>query len=74
MPWLIHHWETIRYIFSGTTKIKNLDANIDSLKVNLTDDDLKEISSQVREEDVAGGRQYTSFAHYTWKYADTPKK
>jgi hypothetical protein len=42
--------------------------------VNLTDDDLKEISSQVREEDVAGGRQYTSFAHYTWKYADTPKK
>ncbi|WVZ69674.1 hypothetical protein U9M48_018425 [Paspalum notatum var. saurae] len=50
----------------GTTKIKNLDANIDALKVKLTDEDLKEISSQIREEEVAGGRQYTSFAHATW--------
>ncbi|WVZ69651.1 hypothetical protein U9M48_018406 [Paspalum notatum var. saurae] len=58
----------------GTTKIKNLDANIDALKVKLTDEDLKEISSQIREEEVAGGRQFTSFEHATWKYADTPKK
>ena len=60
--------------FSGTTKIKNLDSNIDSLKIKLTEDDLKEISSQIREEDVAGGRSYTSFAHANWNYADTPKK
>ncbi|CAN6354058.1 unnamed protein product [Urochloa humidicola] len=58
----------------GITKIKNLDANIDALKVKLTDANLKEIGSQIREEDVAGGRQYTSFAHTVWKYADTPKK
>jgi hypothetical protein len=44
------------------------------LKVKLTDEDLKEMGSQIREEDVAGGRQFTSFAHTTWKYADTPKK
>ncbi|WVZ69661.1 hypothetical protein U9M48_018416 [Paspalum notatum var. saurae] len=60
--------------YDWTTKIKNLDANIDALKVKLTDEDLKEIGSQIREEEVAGGRQYTSFAHTTWKYADTPKK
>ena len=62
------------YNFPGTTKIRNLDSNIDSVKVKLTEDELKEISDQIREEDVAGGRQYTSFAHTTWNYADTPKK
>ena len=60
--------------FSGTTKIKNLDSNIDSLKIKLAEDDLKEISNQIREEDVAGGRSYTSFAHANWNHADTPKK
>ncbi|WVZ54061.1 hypothetical protein U9M48_004926 [Paspalum notatum var. saurae] len=53
----------------------NLDTNINgALKVKLTDEDLKEIGSQIREEEVAGGRQYAFFAHTTWKYADTPKK
>uniref|UniRef100_A0A0D9V2Y7 NADP-dependent oxidoreductase domain-containing protein n=1 Tax=Leersia perrieri TaxID=77586 RepID=A0A0D9V2Y7_9ORYZ len=73
LAWVLHQGDDVVPI-PGTTKIKNLDANIDSLKVKLTDDDLKEMSSQIREEDVAGGRQYTSFAHYTWKFADTPKK
>lgn len=62
------------FAFLGTTKVKNLDANIDSLKVKLTDEDLKEITSQIRADDVAGGRQYNSYAHTSWKYADTPKK
>ena len=60
--------------FSGTTKTKNLDANVESLKVKLTGEDLKEIASPLRAEDVAGGRQYSSYAHTSWKYADTPKK
>ena len=60
--------------FSGTTKTNNLDANVESLKVKLTAEDLKEIASQIRAEDVAGGRQYSSYAHTSWKYADTPKK
>lgn len=66
--------EIFSKIYSGTTKIKNLDANIDSLKVKLTDDDLKEISSEIREEDVAGARQNTSFRPTNWNYADTPRK
>ncbi|KAJ1284348.1 hypothetical protein BS78_03G196800 [Paspalum vaginatum] len=73
LSWVLHQGDDAVPI-PGTTKIKNLDANIDALKVKLTDEDLKEISSQIREEEVAGGRQYTSFAHVTWKYADTPKK
>jgi hypothetical protein len=44
------------------------------LKVKLTAEDLKEIACQIRAEDVAGGRQYSSYAHTSWKYADTPKK
>jgi len=42
--------------------------------VKLTDEDLKEMDSQIREEDVAGERQFASFQHAIWKYADTPKK
>ena len=66
--------EIFSKIYSGTTKIKNLDANIDSLKVKLTDEDLKEINSEIREEDVAGARQNTSFGPTNWNYADTPRK
>ncbi|WVZ69676.1 hypothetical protein U9M48_018425 [Paspalum notatum var. saurae] len=73
LAWVLHQGDDVVPI-PGTTKIKNLDANIDALKVKLTDEDLKEIGSQIREEDVAGGRQYASFEHATWKYADTPKK
>ncbi|KAL5655801.1 hypothetical protein ACJX0J_035120, partial [Zea mays] len=67
LAWVLHQGDDVVPI-PGTTKIKNLDSNIDSLKVKLTDEDLKEIGSQIREEDVAGGRQFTSFAHTTWKY------
>ncbi|CAO2165561.1 unnamed protein product [Urochloa humidicola] len=73
LAWVLHQGDDVVPI-PGTTKIKNLDANIDSLKVKLTDEDLKEITSQVRADDVAGGRQYNSYAHTSWKYADTPKK
>ena len=63
--------------YAGTTKIKNLEANIDALKVKFTGEELKEIVSQIRQEDVAGDRPHTSFTHTTWstwKYADTPRK
>uniref|UniRef100_A0A8R7R1L7 NADP-dependent oxidoreductase domain-containing protein n=2 Tax=Triticum urartu TaxID=4572 RepID=A0A8R7R1L7_TRIUA len=73
LTWVLHQGGDVVPI-PGTTKIKNLDSNIDSLKIKLTEDDLKEISSQIREEDVAGGRSYTSFAHANWNHADTPKK
>jgi len=41
------------------------------LKVKLTDEDLKEITTHIRADDVAGGRQYNSYAHTAWKDADT---
>ncbi|RZS26178.1 hypothetical protein BHM03_00059484, partial [Ensete ventricosum] len=55
-----------------TTKLRNLDDNIGSLKVKLTEDDLKEISDAVREEEVAGYRSHRSFESVTWKYTNTP--
>ncbi|OEL30549.1 putative aldo-keto reductase 1 [Dichanthelium oligosanthes] len=73
LAWVLHQGHDVVPI-PGTTKIKNLDANIDSLKVKLTDEDLKEIGSQIREDDVAGARQNTSFAPTNWNYADTPRK
>ncbi|CAD6237865.1 unnamed protein product [Miscanthus lutarioriparius] len=73
LAWVLHQGDDVVPI-PGTTKIKNLDSNIGSLKVRLTDEDLKEIGSHIREEDVAGGRHFTSSALASWKYADTPKK
>ena len=60
--------------FTGTTKIKNLDNNIGSLKVKLTEEDLKEISDAVPIEEVAGGRSYQNREHLLWKFATTPPK
>ena len=60
-------------IFSaGTTKIKNLDHNIESLEVKLTEDEMKEISDAVPLEEVAGGRTYSHIRHVVWEFADTP--
>nr|CAB3477633.1 unnamed protein product [Digitaria exilis] len=73
LAWVLHQGDDVVPI-PWTTKIKNLDANIDSLKVKLTNEDLKVISSQIREEDVAGARQNTSFAPTNWNYANTPRK
>nr|AVY91681.1 aldo/keto reductase [Saccharum hybrid cultivar SP80-3280] len=73
LAWVLHQGDDVVPI-PGTTKTTNLDANVESLKVKLTAEDLKEIACQIRAEDVAGGRQYSSYAHTSWKYADTPKK
>lgn len=60
--------------FPGTTKIKNLDDNIGSLKVNVTEADVKEISDAVPVDEVAGPRSYQSMYLNTWKFANTPPK
>ncbi|XP_030534728.1 probable aldo-keto reductase 1 isoform X2 [Rhodamnia argentea] len=52
----------------GTTKIKNLDDNIGSFKVKLTEEGMKEISDAVPISEVAGGRSYESMALATWKF------
>ena len=58
----------------GTTKIKNLDENIGSLDVNLTEDDVKEISDAFHVNEVAGDRIGGHFALLTWQFATTPPK
>uniref|UniRef100_A0A2N9I627 F-box associated beta-propeller type 1 domain-containing protein n=1 Tax=Fagus sylvatica TaxID=28930 RepID=A0A2N9I627_FAGSY len=52
-----------------TRKIKNLDNNIGSSKVKLTEEHLKEISDAVPIEDVAGGRSYQNKDHFLWKFS-----
>lgn len=61
-------------VSSGTTKIKNLDDNIGSLRLKPTEELLKEISDAVPVNEVAGGRSYESMEHITWKFANTPPK
>ncbi|XP_078435596.1 perakine reductase-like [Wolffia australiana] len=56
----------------GTTKIKNLEHNIGSLRVKLTEDELKRISEAVPLEDVAGDRTYAHIRRVGWEFADTP--
>nr|GLL33446.1 perakine reductase-like isoform X2 [Ipomoea trifida] len=58
----------------GTTKMKNLQDNIDSVKVKvkLTKEELKEISNAVPISEVAGQRMGGVFDKTLYKYAITP--
>lgn len=56
----------------GTTKIKNLDDNIGSLGVKLTEEDLKEISDMIPISTVAGNNAPDVFVRCSWKLANTP--
>ena len=60
--------------FAGTTKIKNLENNIGSLKLKLTEEELKEISDAVPMEEVAGSKSFQNMDHFHWKFANTPPK
>ncbi|XP_059652736.1 perakine reductase-like isoform X2 [Cornus florida] len=72
LAWVLHQGDDIAPI-PGTTKIKNLDDNIGSVRVKLTKDDLKDISDAVPINEVAGNRQLSeAFEKITWRYANTP--
>ncbi|KAM0943531.1 putative perakine reductase [Dioscorea sansibarensis] len=73
LAWLQHQGSDVVPI-PGTTKIKNLDENIGSLDVNLTEDDVKEISDAFHVNEVAGDRIVGHFAPLTWQFATTPPK
>ncbi|XVF31158.1 hypothetical protein REPUB_Repub16aG0121600 [Reevesia pubescens] len=73
LAWVLHQGDDVAPI-PGTTKIKNLDSNIDALKVKLTKEDLKEICDLVPINEVAGGAYPDSIKQYTWKYGNTPPK
>ncbi|KAJ4719650.1 Aldo/keto reductase [Melia azedarach] len=73
LAWLLAQGDDVVPI-PGTTKIKNLDANIGSLMVKLTKEDVEEISSAVPIEEVAGHRDYETVRNVLWKLANTPPK
>ena len=58
----------------GTTKVRNLENNIGSLAVELTDEELKEISNAIPVHEVAGEREFDILYKYSWKFATTPSK
>ncbi|KAM3705125.1 hypothetical protein ACB098_03G056100 [Castanea mollissima] len=73
LAWVLQQGDDIVPI-PGTTKIRNLDNNIGSLKVKLTEEDLKEISEAVPIEEVAGSISIQNMEHFRWQYGNTPPK
>lgn len=73
LAWILHQGDDVVPI-PGTTKIKNLDSNIGSFKVNLSKDDLEEIEKAVPISEVVGDRTTGAFVQCSWKFANTPPK
>lgn len=73
LAWILHQGEDVVPI-PGTTKIKNLDNNIGSMRVRLTNEDLEEISAVIPINEVAGERMTDGYIRCSWKFAKTPPK
>ncbi|XVF57249.1 hypothetical protein PTKIN_Ptkin06aG0189700 [Pterospermum kingtungense] len=73
LAWVLHQGDDVAPI-PGTTKTKNLDSNIDSLRVKLSEAYLKEITDVFPVNEVAGPRLPDRFSHLSWKFANTPPK
>ncbi|XP_031248937.1 probable aldo-keto reductase 1 [Pistacia vera] len=74
LSWVLHQGDDVAPI-PGTTQISNLDNNIGSLRVKLTDEELVEISAAIPINEVAGSRLINeSFIRASWKFANTPVK
>ncbi|KAK8689573.1 hypothetical protein V6N13_088287 [Hibiscus sabdariffa] len=73
LAWVLHQGDDVAPI-PGTTKIRNLDSNIDALRLKLTEEDSKEITDTIPLKEIAGTRAPDGFSHLTWKFANTPTK
>ncbi|PRQ41851.1 putative perakine reductase [Rosa chinensis] len=71
LSWVLTQGEDVVPI-PGTTKIKNLDDNIGSLRVKLTKEDIEEISDKISINTVAGNNAPDAFFRCSWKFANTP--
>ncbi|CAN6575488.1 unnamed protein product [Malus baccata var. baccata] len=71
LAWVLHQGIDVVPI-PGTTKIQNLDTNIGSLGLKLTEEDVKEVSDAVPIDQVAGERTLGIFMALQWKFANTP--
>ncbi|KAF5950975.1 hypothetical protein HYC85_012968 [Camellia sinensis] len=66
LAWLLHQGNDVVPI-PGTTKIKNLDANIGSVVVKLTHNDLKEISDAIPVNEVGGKKELNLLFKFTYR-------
>lgn len=73
LAWVLHQGDDVVPI-PGTTKAKNLDENIGSLNVKLSQQHLEEIAGSLPVDEVAGQRTYESMIHKSWIFADTPDR
>ncbi|XP_050115759.1 perakine reductase-like isoform X1 [Malus sylvestris] len=73
LSWVFHRGNDVVPI-PGTTKIKNLDANIGALALKLKEEDLKEISDAVPLDQVAGEKTFEHAMPVQWKFANTPRR
>lgn len=65
-----HFWSYFQCVV-GTTKIKNLNANIQSVAVKLTPEDVKEITDAIPVSEVCGARESGVMSKYEYRLADT---
>ncbi|KAL4558894.1 hypothetical protein LXL04_037098 [Taraxacum kok-saghyz] len=73
LSWVLHQGEDLVPI-PGTTKIKNLDENVGTVKVKLTKEDVEEISNAVPIDEVVGCRTSEALLRISWKFANSPPK
>ncbi|KAK7258707.1 hypothetical protein RIF29_24289 [Crotalaria pallida] len=73
LAWILHQGDDVVPI-PGTTKIQNLDTNIGSFEVKLSEDDLREITDAIPISDVVGDRTTDAFVKCSWRFANTPAK
>ncbi|RVW96097.1 putative aldo-keto reductase 1 [Vitis vinifera] len=73
LAWLFHQGDYVVPI-PGTTKIKNIDNNIGSLRLKFTQEELEEISAAVTPEEVAGARVADNLIRCSWRFANTPAR
>ncbi|KAL3359580.1 hypothetical protein AABB24_016235 [Solanum stoloniferum] len=70
LAWLLHQGDDVVPI-PGTTKIKNLNANIQSVAVKLTPEDVKEITDVIPVSEVCGEREDEVMSKYEYRLANT---
>ncbi|KAH7543238.1 hypothetical protein FEM48_Zijuj02G0163200 [Ziziphus jujuba var. spinosa] len=73
LSWVLHQGDDVVPI-PGTTKIENLNSNIGSLGVTLSEEDIKEVSDLISIKEVAGDRTTDYYLRCSWKFANTPPK
>jgi aryl-alcohol dehydrogenase-like predicted oxidoreductase len=72
LAWVVHKGAGIAVPIPGTTKIANLESNVASLGVKLTEEDVKALEDAVPLEEVAGERYTARMLSASWQNAKTP--